>query len=148
MKRRARAAHWVCLLAGLVGAASLGGCGSDAVGADPSLQGGILVTFAVGSERFRVWIVNPATIDDVFDLQTGASLANIPNAAIRTGAGDGAHNAPWSWHLDAQDVEMADATIEVCDGSPSYVEEHLQDYLQIGRYCPWGARLVAVDDRR
>ena len=53
--------------------------------------------------------------------------------------GDGGFNAPWSWHFDPDQVRMVEAAIEVCDGTPSYVETHLSDFPT---YCPWGARIV------
>jgi hypothetical protein len=56
-------------------------------------------------------------------------------------AGDGGFNAPWSWHFDPDEVRFAEAAIELCDGTPSYVEEHLADYPS---YCPWAAQVVAV----
>ena len=44
---------------------------------------------------------------------------------------------------------MAEATIEVCSGLPSFVEENLAEWLSsVGQYCPWGARLVTLDDFR
>ena len=58
-------------------------------------------------------------------------------------AGDGGINAPWSWHLDPDRVDMTEAAIEVCDGSPSYVEGHRADFEAVG-YCPWSGRVVAV----
>ena len=54
--------------------------------------------------------------------------------------GDGGFNAPWSWHFDPAEVRLAEAAIEVCDGTPSYVESHLADFPS---YCPWAARIVA-----
>jgi hypothetical protein len=53
--------------------------------------------------------------------------------------GHGGFNQPWSWHLDPDQVRMTEVAIEVCDGEPSYVEEHLSDYPT---YCPWGARVI------
>jgi hypothetical protein len=124
------------------------GCGGDPTGPDPGLEGGILATFQVSLEEFQVWITNEATIQQVLDLRDGRSTANIPNGAIRTGPGVADHNAPWSWHLHPQDIAMAEQTVEVCDGRPSLVESLLEDYLIVGRFCPWGAELVRVDDFR
>lgn len=59
----------------------------------------------------------------------------IPNGEIRRG--DGGVNTSHDWHL--VDIELVDQTIEVCDGTADYVDAHLEDYLAIGRYCPWGA---------
>jgi inhibitor of cysteine peptidase len=110
------------------------------------LQGGVLATFEVAGEQFRVWVTNPQAVQQILDLAAGNSLANIPNGRIVRGPGEGDHNLPWSWHLDAEEIEMAEVTIEVCDGTPSYVEEHVDEFVEtVGRYCPWSARLVSVD---
>ena len=60
--------------------------------------------------------------------------------------GDGGFNSPWSWHFVPDSVRMVDSSIELCDGSPSYVETHRADYLSSG-YCPWGARVIAMEER-
>jgi hypothetical protein len=101
----------------------------------------------VVGERFRTWTTNPQTIQDLYELQQGTSTANIPNGRILRGAGRARHNAPYHWHLDPQDIAMAEATIELCDGLPSYVEENVDDYVEnVGRYCPWAAKLVELRD--
>ena len=44
---------------------------------------------------------------------------------------------------------MAELTIEVCSGLPSFVEENLEEWLTgVGQYCPWSARLVGLEDFR
>lgn len=113
------------------------------------LRGGVLATFRSVNQTFKVFVTAPATINALYALQRGDASASIPNGRILRGPGAGSHNAPWSWHLDPADVQMADATMELCDGSPSYVEAHLTEYVEvIGRYCPWGATLVALQDFR
>lgn len=113
------------------------------------LQGGVLATFDVDGETFKAWVTNPQTIDQLLALQAGESAANIPNGRLLDGPGQANHNAPWTWHLDPQDIEMAEVTVEVCDGRPSYVEENKAEFIEtIGRYCPWGAKLVTLEDRR
>ena len=122
-------------------------CGTGST-APELLEGGVLATFRVGQEEFQVWVTNEETIQQIFDLQDGTSLANIPNAALHEGQGRADHNAPWLWHLDPIDIEMAESTVEVCDGRPSLVDSLLDDYLTVGRFCPWGAELVRVQDFR
>ncbi len=123
------------------------GCGDDPT--FPSeLQGGVLVTFQVEAEQFKLWVTNEATIQQILSLQDGTSSANIPNGALHEGQGRADHNAPWLWHLDPIDIEMAESTVEVCDGRPSLVDSLLDDYLTVGRFCPWGAELVEVQDFR
>jgi hypothetical protein len=115
----------------------------------PDLSGGVLATFDVTGETFKVWVTNPNTIEQLLALQAGESTATIPNGRILAGPGDGDHNAPWSWHLDPDDIELADFTIELCDGAPSYVEEHLAEFTDtVERYCPWAAQLTDLEDRR
>ena len=123
--------------------------GATSPSPDGPLKGGVLATFSVGTETFRVWIRNDRTIEQVLALQRGASTAGIPNGRLRVGTGQGAHNVPYSWHLDPDEIEMAGATIEICDGAPSYIEAHRDEFIaQVNRYCPWGARLVSVADYR
>jgi hypothetical protein len=63
-----------------------------------------------------------------------------PNGPLQRGAGG--HNAPWSWHFIENEWVLAETSIEVCDATPRYVEEHLDEWLRtVGRYCPWTARL-------
>lgn len=128
---------------------AVGAC-SGPTSPDPGpLRGGVLATFAVGQEPLKVWVRNPEAVADLLALQRGTSTASIPNGVLRVGPGQGAHNAPYSWHLDPDEIQMAGATIEVCDGAPSYIQSHRDDFIaSVGRYCPWGARLVALEDFR
>jgi hypothetical protein len=116
-------------------------------GGTGALRGGALATFEVEGERFRVWTTNPQTIQGLHELQQGTSTANIPNGRILRRPGRARHNAPYHWHLDPQDITMAEVAIEVCDGLPSYVEENVDEFVErVGRYCPWAARLVELRD--
>src|SRR5581483_8508664 len=113
------------------------------------LHGGVLATFRDKDQTFKVWVTNPKTIQDLLDLKAGKSSANIPNGKILRGPGQANYNAPYSWHLDPQDIEMADMTTEVCDAEPSYVEQNVDEFVNVvGRYCPWTAQLIELVDYR
>ncbi len=129
-------------------AAWLAACNGSSTGFEDALRGGVLATFRVSGEDFRVWVTNEETIQQIFDLRDGRSSAGIPNGALHEGQGRADHNAPWTWHLDPTDIEMADQTIEACDGRPSLVDSLLEEYLVVGRFCPWGAELVGLQDFR
>ncbi len=131
-----------------VAMAALPACGTGSTAPEDQLEGGVLATFRVSQEEFRAWVTNEETIQQIFDLRDGTSSARIPNGALREGQGRADYNAPWTWHRDPIDIEMADLTIEVCDGRPSLVDSLLDDYLKVGRFCPWGAELVRVQDFR
>jgi hypothetical protein len=126
----------------------LAGCDSGPVGPDDGLTGGVMATFQVSGENFRVWVTNEETIEEILSLERGESSANIPNGKLIVGSGPEGYNEPWSWHLDPEDIAMAELAIEVCDGRPSLVDELIDDYLLVGHFCPWGAELIQVDDRR
>lgn len=51
-------------------------------------------------------------------------------------------NPEWSWYFNPDDWDLVDASIELCDGNPQYVEDHLEDYLNIDRYCPWSSYVL------
>lgn len=114
---------------------------------DPGLNGGVLAVFAVQEEHFAVFVTNPATCEQIIALRDGRSQASIPNGRLRRGQVP--YNLPWSWHIDPDDMAMAEATIELCDATPSYIEAHLDEWLNtVVRFCPWSARLVSVTDYR
>jgi hypothetical protein len=51
--------------------------------------------------------------------------------------------------MDPTDLEMAEATIEVCSGLPSFVEANVDEWVDVvGQYCPWSAVLEGVEDFR
>ena len=124
-------------------------CGGPTQPSVDPLKGGIVASFEVAGEQFRAWITNPTTIQQVLALRPGQSREPFPNGRLRTGSGAADHNAPYSWHLDPDDTQMVEVTIELCDGRPSYVEQNRDAFIrEVGRYCPWGATLVAVADHR
>lgn len=127
---------------------ALTSCSDQGTTPDSELAGGVLATFQVEGEAFRFWTTNPQTIQDLLTLEAGQSLATIPNGPLRPGSGTGNHNLPWGWHLDPDGTHLAENTIEVCSGLPSFVDENLSDWLALGQYCPWSAQLVELEDFR
>ena len=98
-----------------------------------------VVTFDVaGQGEYSIELVTDELIGHVAELQAGGEDGRIPVGRI-VRDGDGGVNAPWSWHIDPESLEFADATIEVCDGLPEYVED---DTLTSDTYCPWNATVV------
>lgn len=113
------------------------------------LKGGVLATFDVQGATFRAFVTRASTIQQLLALQAKDSFATIPNGALVRGPGPGRYNAPWSWHLDPTDVEMAVFTMEVCDGTPDAVEREIDHWVDtVKRYCPWSARLIDLQDYR
>jgi hypothetical protein len=94
----------------------------------------------VVNEQFTMLVTDPATIQ--------LAIANFEgkNQMHPTGSvmpGNGGFNQPWDWHYVPESVRMAEISIEVCDGLPSYVNTHLNDFIAVG-YCPWSGKILKV----
>jgi hypothetical protein len=124
------------VLAGLV----LAGIACDDDGPTGPDRGRIF-RLRVGAEEFRMRVTDPETIRLATENLAGGNNRH-PNGTIAVGDGD--INAPWNWHFVPETVRMVDASVELCDGTPRYVESHRAEYLLSG-YCPWGARIVGVE---
>ncbi len=113
-----------------------------------ALSGGVLATFQVVEEQFRLWTTAEATIEQLLAMRTEGT-GGFPLGTIREGPGVGAHNSPWSWHFDPQELAIAEFAIELCDGLPSHLEGDLSYWLgTVAAYCPWSAKLVELEDFR
>ena len=56
------------------------------------------------------------------------------------------YNPPWSYHLAPDTIAFAEFSMEVCDASMKYVEDHLSEvggsFLPKNFWCPWTSRLT------
>jgi hypothetical protein len=48
------------------------------------------------------------------------------------------YNQPWSYKMGSRSIVLGEAFIEVCDASPTSVENHREDWLG-KRWCPWSS---------
>lgn len=139
--------NWVTSAAVLVPLAILvtAGCTAGS-GASPSAEpsgspGSVVVTFDVVGETYRIELTDPADIEIARRLLAGEPAPAIPSGVVVRG--DPGVNTGYSWHIDPATVEFADMAIEVCDGRPSDVEAN---EITSDRYCPWSAKVVAIDE--
>jgi len=130
LARGALAASPVALTIALV--ATLAAC---------SPTGPTVATFQVaGEQTYKIALITPELIQHAKNLMAGSQEGRIPNGLIVRN--DPGVNEPWSWHIDPQSLEFADATTEVCDGLPEYVEDGT---LTSPYYCPWSAEVIAIE---
>lgn len=98
----------------------------------------------VSGEEFRVQVTDPEEITR-FQARLASGVEGPISGELLPG--NGGFNHPWGWHLDPTTVHVADLTMEVCDGRPSMVQADLGYwYDQVGRFCPWGAKVVRQED--
>lgn len=94
----------------------------------------------VSGERFVVEVSTAAQAQQL-DARLASGVEGVINGELLEG--DGGYNQPWSWHMDPATVHTADTSIELCDGRPSLIEPELDYWLDtVGRFCPWGAKVV------
>jgi hypothetical protein len=131
--------------AGSGGTAGAGGS-SDAGALCEERIEGALVDFDIVGESLTVWITNGEFIDEAKKLLASGDQ-RIP---VFDGLLDGRDcDADWTWHVDPSSASFADFTIELCDGLPSHIEADKTYWIgTVKSYCPWSAKVTAVDDRR
>ena len=51
------------------------------------------------------------------------------------------YNKPWSWYLNSDSINFFQQSMEVCESSVVYLEEHLNEvggaFLPKGHWCSW-----------
>ncbi len=113
--------------------------GSPASGSSP-----VVVTFRVADgSTYRVELVKPSDIAIAREILAGTHAPMIPNGLVVRGSAS--VNTGYTWHIDPNDFEWAEMTAEVCDGVPAYVENGT---ITSDRFCPWTARVVAIQPLR
>jgi hypothetical protein len=132
----------IYLLALIVIALAACGDGDDdpaATSTPESDTTGVVVTFRVVDEEYRIRLTDPADIEVARTLLDGGAAPSIPNGVVVRDEPD--VNTGYSWHIDPATVEFADVTIELCDGRPSDVESGT---ITSDRYCPWDAQVIDI----
>ncbi len=85
-----------------------------------------------------------AVIDQQLALPVEQRGMHINGPVIRLAESCGDLNRGWSWIHQPNAWTLSDLSIELCDGSPQYVEDNLDEYIDVvGAYCPWGSRVKA-----
>ena len=100
--------------------------------------------FTVGFEsrpklRFGVFV---ARADDIEQMRTEARAEDktlIVSGKVRAWRTD--YNPDWRFAMDPKTIVLGEMFIEVCDGSPWYVQRNLDEWKG-QRWCPWSSYVV------
>lgn len=118
-----------------------GGSAGDTTTTTVPTSGDVVAEFRTSDgETYRVLLSGDAATQARAAFAAGEN-PGIPNGYIEPG--DGGVNTGHDWHI--RDVEFADMTIELCDGTVSYIDDLGYDEFvnQHGnQFCPWSAELV------
>jgi hypothetical protein len=130
--------------ASLFAACTIGASPSPSPGPSPAPSAspaptGVVVTFRVIDQEYRIELTDPADIEIARKLLRGEVAPAIPNGIVVRG--DPSVNTGYTWHIDPASLEFADVTTEVCDGLPSDVEANT---ITSDHYCPWQAKVVKI----
>ncbi len=68
-------------------------------------------------------MTNEYGLEEVFVVRNGLSQATIPSGL--TAEGGVSNNELGSWHIDSEDIRIAELTIELREGTTSQAEENL-----------------------
>ena len=113
---------------------------------DPMPTQGLWVTFSVRDEQFKAVVTQSKSMAYVLNYLSGHETKKVPNGKLLK---VGEFNPGWSWHLDPDSIVFTDLSIELCDGRPTYIEEHEDDWLlSVKNYCPWSAVIESMRDCR
>ena len=132
------------MLLGLMVPASAIGCAIPDPDADPVVVDGYLFGFTDSPEFNFVAVTTDSLVISQLEAQLalpeGKRLMHL-NGPI--GRGDGGHNLNWDWHFLPGEWLLAEVSIELCDGTPSYVNDNLDYFVDtVGQYCPWGSYVL------
>ncbi|HAX81598.1 MAG TPA: hypothetical protein DCY40_03385 [Actinobacteria bacterium] len=121
-------------------------CGDDDAGTTTTTlpEGALIAEFQTPDGNFKV-LLTGAAAEQARTAFANGTQPGIPNGKILRG--DGGVNTGHDWHLE--EVEFADMTIEVCDGTAAYIDTVGYDEWVANagdRYCPWGAQLVGIEE--
>jgi hypothetical protein len=106
------------------------------------IQGKSFILQTDNGDKFTVYATDPEAIQLLTDNYYGLNNMFVSGRLV---IGNGGFNYPWSWHLDPDDVSMAEFAIELCDGIPSEVENNLPYWLfQVETFCPWSSKVIEI----
>jgi hypothetical protein len=118
-------------------AALPGACDDGDDPAEPTPEAPASYAVQVEGEAFVVRVTTGGQVAEM-EARLASGEPGVINGVLESG--DGGFNDPWSWHLVPESVETPDVAVEVCDGTPSFVEQELDYWLDtVERYCHWCA---------
>ncbi|MGI8775558.1 MAG: hypothetical protein ACR2KQ_11235 [Actinomycetota bacterium] len=85
---------------------------------------------------FEVFVARQKAVDQMRAEAQAEDKTLIVSGIIRLGRQG--YNKDWSFYMGPRSIVLGEMFIEVCDGSPYYVQRHRRDWNG-DRWCPWSS---------
>ncbi len=104
-----------------------------------------VATIQTADGRFKAVIRDPVSVQKAWGELVSGMDFGIPAGPLARG--DGGVNAPHRWHVT--ELNFADATIELCDGTARMVDQDVRYWVRtVGYFCPWSGQVIALEPLR
>lgn len=90
--------------------------------------------------KFIVYVNSPDEVAAMSAQAAGQADKQIVSGIVRRGK---RYNPDWNFTMGPGSIVLGDVFMEVCDGSPYYVQRHRRDWLG-DRWCPWSSYVEKV----
>lgn len=90
--------------------------------------------------KFIVYVNTPEEVAAMKSQAAGETEKQIVSGIVRRGK---RYNPAWNFTMGPGSIVLGDVFMEVCDGSPYYVQRHRRDWLG-DRWCPWSSYVEKV----
>ena len=90
--------------------------------------------------EFTAFVGTQPEIDQMTAEAEAEDKTKIVSGIVRKGRG---YNPDWNFSMGPHSIELGEVFIEVCDGSPFYVQRHRDEWLK-ERWCPWDSYVKRV----
>ncbi len=100
-----------------------------------------VATIKTAKGSYRALVRNPEMAERARREVAGEAEAGVPIGALAWG--DGGVNWGHMWHVT--ELEFADVTIELCDGTVRMVDRDPAYWVNtVGSFCPWSGEVVQL----
>jgi hypothetical protein len=94
--------------------------------------------------RFVVYVAKQPEIEQMVREARARKKTLIVGGIVRRGRAP--YNADWSYTMGPRSIELGEVWVEVCDGSPGYVQRHLRQW-EGDMWCPWSSYVASAGFR-
>ena len=85
---------------------------------------------------FTVFAARPKAVDQMRSEAEAEDKSLIVSGLVALGRTG--YNSEWSFYMAPRSIVLGEVFMEVCDGSPYYVQRHRRDWAG-DRWCPWSS---------